>query len=323
MRSKYRRRQPPPQELRPRAGGRTVPILVGLVLVVLGAALALTVERLVPGTPGQAAHVSPAPSALPQVASSPSASAQAVASIAPTALPSPAAPALEAQMPRTINGTVLTIKSATNAASLGGDPSSRALSAAMTSLGKKPGDLEIAEAYDPSGALALTVLGFRVPGVDPVKLRSVVLEALAVANRGGHPGRAPPSPAPPPPRFPRAARSRSRGCWFRGRERSPAFQATAPPAVAALPTAPSPRRLPRGVPPRPGGGEAAARRHDALPEPQSGSGRQSRPRRIDAAARSAPRATNPNPISVTSCFVIRDVGRLAKTLSSSAALSAG
>jgi hypothetical protein len=177
MRSKYRRRQPPPQELRPRAGGRTVPILVGLVLVVLGAALALTVERLVPGTPGQAARVSPAPSAPPQVASSPSASAQAVASIAPTALPSPAAPALEAQMPHTINGTVLTIKSATNAASLGGDPSSRALSAAMTSLGKKPGDLEIAEAYDPSGALALTVLGFRVPGVDPVKLRSVVLEA--------------------------------------------------------------------------------------------------------------------------------------------------
>ena len=177
MRSKYRRRQPPPHELRPRAGGRTVPILVGVVLFVLGAALALTVERLVPGTPGQAAHVSPAPSALPQVASSPSASAQAVASIAPTALPSPAAPALEAQMPRTINGTVLTITSATNAASLGGDPSSRALSAAMTSLGKKPGDLEIAEAYDPSGALALTVLGFRVPGVDPVKLRSVVLEA--------------------------------------------------------------------------------------------------------------------------------------------------
>ena len=80
-------------------------------------------------------------------------------------------------MPRAIDGTVLTIKSATNAASLGGDPSSRALSAAMTSLGKKPGDLEIAEAYDASGALALTVLGFRVPGVDPVKLRTVVLEA--------------------------------------------------------------------------------------------------------------------------------------------------
>jgi hypothetical protein len=80
-------------------------------------------------------------------------------------------------MPRTINGTTLTIQSATNAASLGSDSSSRALSAAMTSLGKKPGDLEIAEAYDPSGALPITVLGFRVAGVDPVKLRAVVLEA--------------------------------------------------------------------------------------------------------------------------------------------------
>ena len=80
-------------------------------------------------------------------------------------------------MPHVINGTTLTIQSATNAASLGSDSSSRALSAAMASLGKKPGDLEIAEAYDPSGALALTVLGFRVAGVDAGKLRTVVLEA--------------------------------------------------------------------------------------------------------------------------------------------------
>lgn len=58
------------------------------------------------------------------------------------------------------------------------------------------------------------------------------------------------------------------------------------------------------------------------PRPQ-GRGRQALPRRMASAARSAPRATNPNPISVTSCFVISDVGRLAKTLSSSPALSAG
>jgi hypothetical protein len=176
MRSKYSRRQPPPQP-RGRAGSRTAPIIVGLLLVVLGAALALTVERLVPGTSSQAARATTAPSSLPSPVDSPSASAVAAASSAPTALPSPAAPVLEAEMPRSINGTTLTIQSATNAASLGTDSASRALSAAMTSLGKKPGDLEIAEAYDPSGALALTVLGFRVPGVDPVKLRSVVLEA--------------------------------------------------------------------------------------------------------------------------------------------------
>jgi hypothetical protein len=175
MRSKYRRRTPPTPV--PRTGRRTTPIVVGLILVLLGAALALTVERLVPNTSGTVLRVTAAPSASPSVPSSPSASAQAVASAVPSPEPSPAAPVLEAEMPRAINGTTLTIKSAINAASLGSDPSSRALSAAMTSLGKKPGDLEIAEAYDASGALALTVLGFRVPGVDPVKLRSVVLEA--------------------------------------------------------------------------------------------------------------------------------------------------
>lgn len=88
-------------------------------------------------------------------------------------------------MPHAINGTILTIQSATNAASLGSGSSSRALGAAMTSLGKKPGDLEIAEAYDASGALALTVLGFRVEGVDATKLRSVVLDAWLSTNTPG------------------------------------------------------------------------------------------------------------------------------------------
>jgi hypothetical protein len=159
--------------------------LVGLVLLVLGAALALSVERLVSNTPVPGTQATAAPSAPPSVASSPPASAQAAASTAPSASPSPAAPVLEAEMPHSINGTTLTIQSATNAASLGSDSSSRALGAAMTSLGKKPGDLEIAEAYDASGALALTVLGFRVAGVDATKLRSVVLDAWLSTNTPG------------------------------------------------------------------------------------------------------------------------------------------
>jgi hypothetical protein len=183
MRSKYRRRSLPPPAPRPRAVGLTSMIVVGLVLVALGATLALGIERLLPSASSTtaAAAASSAPSAAaatpPGAASSPAASVQAAASSAPSAAPSPAAPILEAQMPHVINGTALTVQSATNAASLGSDPSSRALSAAMTSLGKKPADLEIAEAYDPAGALALTVLGFRVAGVDPVRLRTVVLEA--------------------------------------------------------------------------------------------------------------------------------------------------
>lgn len=182
MRSKYRRRPPPPP---PRGSPRMSQALVGLVLLVLGAALALSVERLVSNTPVPETQASAAPSAPPSVALSPPASAQAAASTAPSASPSPAAPVLEAEMPHSINGTTLTIQSATSAASLGSDSSSRALGAAMTSLGKKPGDLEIAEAYDASGALALTVLGFRVAGVDATKLRSVVLDAWLSTNTPG------------------------------------------------------------------------------------------------------------------------------------------
>lgn len=182
MRSKYRRRSSPPPAPRPRAVGLTSVIVVGLVLVALGATLALGIERVLPSASGTAAvNASTPPSAAastpPGAPSSRSASAQAAASSAPSAAPSPAAPILEAEMPHVINGTTLTIQSATNAASLGSDSSTRALGAAIASLGKKPGDLEIAQAYDPAGALAVTVLGFRVAGVDPVKLRTVVLEA--------------------------------------------------------------------------------------------------------------------------------------------------
>src|SRR5450830_638688 len=123
MRSKYRRRPPPPP---PRGSPRMSQVLVGLVLV-LGAALALSVERLVSNTPVPETQATAAPSAPPSVASSPPASAQAAASTAPSASPSPAATVLEAEMPHSINGTTLTIRSATNAASLGSDSSSRAL----------------------------------------------------------------------------------------------------------------------------------------------------------------------------------------------------
>jgi hypothetical protein len=163
--------------------GLTASVVIGIVLVVAGAGIALTVERLLPAAPARpAAAVETASSTASQPSPegptlSPDASPQAVASSAPSAAPSPAAPILEAEMPRAINGTALTIQSATNAASLGSDSSARALSAAMASLGKKPADLEIAEAYDPAGALAVTVLGFRVAGVEPVKLRTVVLES--------------------------------------------------------------------------------------------------------------------------------------------------
>lgn len=182
MRSKYHRRATP---LPPRRSRRLREAVVGLILLALGASLALSAQWLVTNANGQGATATNSPSAPQTPASSPLASAGAAASSASAASPSPAAPVLEALMPRAVAGTALTIQSTRNATSLGGDPSSRALSAAMTSLGKKPNDLEIAEAYDPSGALALTILGFRVAGVDPAKLRSIVLDSWLAIHAPG------------------------------------------------------------------------------------------------------------------------------------------
>jgi hypothetical protein len=152
-------------------------VLVGLVLLVVGAFLALSAELLLTNKPGPAAQVTVAPSA--------SGSAVAAASPTTSASPSPAAPLLEAELPHTVNGTTLTTESATDATSLGSGPNGRALNAAVTSLGKKSSDLEIADAYDASGSLAASILGFRVAAVDPAKLRTVVLEAWLSTNTPG------------------------------------------------------------------------------------------------------------------------------------------
>jgi hypothetical protein len=183
MRSKYRPRVAPPPP--PRRSAPWSMAVIGLILVAAGAVAALAVERLVKNAPGPGTNTAAAPSATFGPAASPLASAEAIASTEPATSPSPAAPVLEAEMPRAVNGTPLTTESALNATSLGNAPNGRALSAAVTSLGKKAGDLEIADAFDPSGSLALSILGFRLPGIDPVKLRSVVLDAwLSVTSPG-------------------------------------------------------------------------------------------------------------------------------------------
>ena len=181
MRSKYSRRittEPPRNR-------RTSQVLVGLVLVVIGASVALSATWIVGntgshGTPTATPSGAPA-SALAAASTGPASSA--ASSAAPSA--SPAAPVLEAEMPHAVNGTTLTTESATDAVSLGSSPSNRALDAAVTSLGKKPADLEVADAYDASGALALSILGFRIAGVDPTRLRSAVLDAWLSAGTPG------------------------------------------------------------------------------------------------------------------------------------------
>jgi hypothetical protein len=144
MRSKVRPRvAPPPPPRRSAPWGMAV---IGLILVAAGAVAALAVERLVKNAPGPGTNTAAAPSAMFGPAASPLASAEAIASTAPATSPSPAAPVLEAEMPRAVNGTPLTTESALNATSLGNAPNGRALSAAVTSLGRSIG---ITRALDP------------------------------------------------------------------------------------------------------------------------------------------------------------------------------
>jgi hypothetical protein len=178
MRSKVRTRAvpPPPSPGTSRASG----IIIGVVLLAIGVALGLSAGEIVKLVPASTGSASGSPSASASESGlaleSPSESGPA-ASESPSASPSPPAPVLEGEMPRSVNGTTLTVQSATDATSLGRGPMFRALNAGVTKLGKKPSDLEIAEAYDESGSLALSVLGFRVSGVDAAKLRDVVFEA--------------------------------------------------------------------------------------------------------------------------------------------------
>jgi hypothetical protein len=144
--------------------GRTVGALALLVVIVVAAIVALSV-----GLGG-----APSGSATPD-------SSLAASDAVPSDTPGSAV--LESLIPQTVNGTALTIRSLTDAANIAGVPSSHAIDAAVLSLGKQPTDLEIGYAYDASGAIDLTIIGFRLPGISPDKLRPIVLRTW-LANEG-------------------------------------------------------------------------------------------------------------------------------------------
>jgi hypothetical protein len=97
----------------------------------------------------------------------------------------PASSVLEARMPATVNGVTLTVQSAVDATSLSSGPDGRALNAAVVHLGKLASDLEIAIAYDESGSIDLTILGFRVDGITGADMREAVLTAWLSAGTPG------------------------------------------------------------------------------------------------------------------------------------------
>jgi len=179
---------PPPSGRRP---NRTNQVVTGLVLLAFGAVVALSVDRLAPAGNGAGASASPAASDLATL--DPNASPLTDSTIPPTAgptdaptpSPSPASAVLESLLPTVVNGTELTITSAKGTSALGNGPTTRALAAAITGAGKSPDDLELGYAYDAAGENAMTILAFRLPGVDPAKLQTIVLDSLLVANTPG------------------------------------------------------------------------------------------------------------------------------------------
>ena len=108
---------------------------------------------------------------------------------------SPFAADLEAMLPKSIvDGTStasppaaipLTVQSASATDVFGEDPSSRALAAQIRALGSTLDQLQIAQAFDESGSIDLSIIAFRLPKADVAKLRAAVIDTWLAAGAGG------------------------------------------------------------------------------------------------------------------------------------------
>jgi hypothetical protein len=88
---------------------------------------------------------------------------------------------LEALLPTVLECTTLDVQSFTGTEFIFDDSWGTSMSAFLTSVGKTPADLQIAQAQDPDGVLDLeVVLAFRLPGVEPEKLRDAVINGWRV-----------------------------------------------------------------------------------------------------------------------------------------------
>jgi len=157
-------RQAPPATI----DGRTAGALALLVAIVIAAVVAFS--GALGGGPGSGTP-SPDSSVLPGSSD--------------VASPSPASAVLEGLIPKQVDATTLTVNSATDASSIANDPTGRALDAAVLSLGKQPGNLEIGVAYDASGSVDLSIIGFRVSGVTAATLVPIILETWVASHVPG------------------------------------------------------------------------------------------------------------------------------------------
>lgn len=108
---------------------------------------------------------------------------------------SPFAPDLEAMLPKSIvdNSSTaspkpsipLTTQSASATDVFGGDPNARALGARIRALGGTLDKLQIAQAFDESGALDLSIIAFRLPGANLARLESAIVDTWLSAGADG------------------------------------------------------------------------------------------------------------------------------------------
>ncbi|HEX5824719.1 MAG TPA: hypothetical protein VFY18_09705 [Candidatus Limnocylindrales bacterium] len=155
--------------------GSATPTELGAITAAVAGAMG---DRSAAGTSTNEANASQAVgSGEPSI--EPGASDQIDASTAPTA------PELEALLPTEVGGTTLTVQSATATDGLGTDPTSRAFAAVIPTLGAKLADLQVAQAFDETQTVDLSIFGFRLAGRDGTKLRAAVIDTWLSAGAAG------------------------------------------------------------------------------------------------------------------------------------------
>ncbi|HEX2756521.1 MAG TPA: hypothetical protein VHM48_13725 [Candidatus Limnocylindrales bacterium] len=108
---------------------------------------------------------------------------------------SPFAADLEALLPKSIMDNTstaspppaipLTTQSASATDVFGGDPNARALAARIRALGATLDQLQIAQAFDDTGAFDISIIAFRLPKADLAKLRAAVIDTWLSARAEG------------------------------------------------------------------------------------------------------------------------------------------
>jgi len=123
-------------------------------------------------TPGAAAQASPSDVA--------DASASDDTSSEPPVADTHDAVEMEAFLPTLVSGTTLQTQSWTGDTILGDDTFSTAMTKFLTDAGKTSQDMRVAQAYDPTQTLDVTVTAYRVPGLKAAAIRDALIAAWKV-----------------------------------------------------------------------------------------------------------------------------------------------